>query len=85
MPGFWLMRIVELLSGEKQFPIRDEPCVEPEVEGTFLIVFRNIVGAGLEEDPGVSLQDRTVDSLDCELVRAGVVAGLAVNLRRTKL
>ena len=79
------MRIVELLSGEKQFPVRDEPCVEPEVEGTFLIVFRNIVGAGLEEDPGVSLQDRTVDCLDCELVRAGVVAGLAVNLRMAEL
>ena len=43
------MRIVELLSGEKQFPICDEPCVEPEVEGTFLIVLGNIVGAGLEE------------------------------------
>ena len=79
------MRIVELVSSEKQFPIRDEACVEPEVEGTFLIVFGNIVSAGLEEDPGVSLQDGTVDSFDCEKVRAGVVAGLTVNLRRAEL
>ena len=79
------MRIVELVSWEKQFPIRDEACVEPEVEGTFLIVFRDIVSAGLEEDPGVSLQDGTVDSFDCQQVRAGVVAGLAVDLRSGKL
>ena len=79
------MRIVELVSWEKQFPIRDEACVEPEVEGTFLIVSRNIISAGLEEDPGVSLQDGTVDSFDCQQVRAGVVAGLAVNLRSGKL
>ena len=79
------MRIIELVSREKQFPIGDEACVEPEVEGTFLIVLGNIVGAGLEEDPGVSLQDWTVDSFDCEQVRAGVVACLAVNLRRAEL
>ena len=85
MPGFWFVRIVELVSTEAQFSLRNEPCVEPEVEGTFLIVFGNIVCAGLEEDPGVSLQDWTVDSFDCKQVRAGVVAGLAVNLRRTKL
>ena len=79
------MRIVELVSSEKQFPIGDEACMEPEVEGAFLIVFGNVVSAGLEEDPGVSLQDGTVDSFDCEKVGAGVVAGLAVNLRRSKL
>ena len=79
------MRIVELLSREKQFPVPDEACVEPEVEGTFLIVLGNIVSARLEEDPGVSLQDWTVDSFDCKQVRAGVVASLAVDLRRIKL
>ena len=79
------MWIVELVSREKQLPLLNEPCVEPEVEGTFLIVLGNIVSAGLEEDPGVALQDWTVDSFDCQQVRAGVVAGLTVDLRRTKL
>ena len=79
------MRIVKLVSAEGKFSIRNKPCVEPEVEGTFLIVLGNIVGAGLEEDSGVSLQDWTVDSFDCEQVRAGVVACLAVNLRRAEL
>ena len=78
------MRIVQLVSSEKQFPRRDEPSVEPEVERTLLIVFRNIAGVGLEENPRVALQDRTVESFDCQLVGAGVIACLAVNLRGEK-
>ena len=85
MPSLWLMRIVELVSCEKQFPFLDKACMEPEVEGTFLIVSGNVVGVGLEQEPGVALQNGTVESFDSQQVGAGVVAGLAVYLRRAKL
>ena len=35
------MRIVELVSSEKQFPIGDEACMEPEVESTVVVTLRH--------------------------------------------
>ena len=68
MPGFWFVRIVKLVSAEGKFSIRNKPCVEPEVERTFLIVFRDVSGAGLEENLDVSSEDWTVYSLDGQQV-----------------
>ena len=85
MPGFWFVRIVELVSTEAQFSLRNEPCVEPEVEWTFLIVFRDVSGAGLEEYLDVSPEDWTVDSLDGQQVRTFVVTRLTVYLRKEKV
>lgn len=85
VPCFGFVRIVQLLSAQWQLPVRYEAGVEPEVEGTFLVVFGNISSAGLEQDLGVSPQDWTVDSLDGQQVWTLVVARLTVYLRERKV
>ena len=56
--------------------------MEPEVEGTLLVVSRNVAGVCLEQHLGVPRQHGAVDRLHLEHVRGGVIAGLTVDLQQ---